>query len=91
MSDAIPTQQPPAQSKTNTFAIVSLVTALVGISIAGVIFGHLSLNQIKKTNEDGKGLAIAGLVIGYVGCAGWILGIFGFFLALAVAGSSMSY
>jgi peptidyl-prolyl cis-trans isomerase B (cyclophilin B) len=31
----------------------------------GVIFGHISLSQIKKSGEEGRGLAIAGLVIGY--------------------------
>ena len=32
----------------------------------GILFGHISLSQIKKTGEEGRGLAIAGLVISYV-------------------------
>jgi hypothetical protein len=32
----------------------------------GIVFGHLSLSQIRRSGEDGRGLAIAGLVIGYV-------------------------
>jgi hypothetical protein len=49
-------------------AIAALVASLL-LSPLGVIFGHISLSQIKRTGEDGRGLAIAGLVIGYVGTA----------------------
>ncbi len=58
---------PPVQ-KTNSMAIAALVSSLV-LSPLGIVFGHISLSQIKRTNEDGRGLAIAGLVIGYVGTA----------------------
>jgi hypothetical protein len=51
---------------TNTMAIVALVTSLI-IAPLGIIFGHISLSQIKRSGEDGRGLAIAGTVIGYVG------------------------
>ena len=62
----------PAAGKTNTLAIVSLVASLIGLVsgvgfIVGIICGHLALSQIKKTGEEGRGLAIAGLIIGYVG------------------------
>jgi hypothetical protein len=62
----------PATGKTNTLAIVSLVASLVGFAtgigfIAGIICGHISLGQIKKTGEQGRGLALAGLIIGYIG------------------------
>jgi hypothetical protein len=50
----------------NTLAVVSIATAATGFGgIAGVITGHVSLAQIKKSGERGRGLAIAGLVIGY--------------------------
>ena len=42
--------------------------------IAGIICGHISLSQIKKTGEQGRGMAIAGLIIGYVGIVLFILG-----------------
>jgi len=32
----------------------------------GIVLGHISLAQIKRTGEQGRGLAIAGLVIGYI-------------------------
>lgn len=57
--------------KTNTLAIVSLVASLssliLGItSIVGIITGHIALSQIKKTGENGRGLALGGLISGYV-------------------------
>lgn len=53
--------------KFNVLAIVSLVASLLFFQLVGVITGHIALSQIKKTGEKGRGLAIAGLVIGYVG------------------------
>ena len=35
-------------------------------SILAIIFGHISLGQIRRNDEDGRGLGIAGLVLGYV-------------------------
>ncbi len=60
--------------KTNSFAIVALVVSLAGslffLGWVGAIFGHISLSQIKRTGEKGRGMAIAGLVIGYAALAG---------------------
>lgn len=55
-------------AQTNSMAIAALVSSLV-MSPLGVVFGHISLSQIRRTGEQGKGLAIAGLVIGYLGSA----------------------
>src|SRR3954469_13124550 len=55
---------PPPQS-TNAMAIVSLVCAFLFAPL-GILFGHMSLSQIKKSGEEGRGLAIAGLVISYL-------------------------
>lgn len=57
---------------TNTMAIVSLVMAFVFAPLA-VIFGHLAHRQIAQTGEQGKGLATAGLIVGYLGCALWLV------------------
>jgi hypothetical protein len=75
----------PAPAKTNTLAIVSLISAIVGFvlipfipSVVAVITGHMSLGQVKKTGEQGRGLALAGTIVGWVGTGLWIL----FFVAL---------
>jgi peptidyl-prolyl cis-trans isomerase B (cyclophilin B) len=56
---------PPPPRSTNAMAIVSFVCAFVFAPL-GIIFGHISLSQIKRTGEEGRGLAIAGLVISYL-------------------------
>lgn len=61
----------------NVLGIVSLIVSIVGfgwISLVAVILGHLSLSQIKRTNEQGHGLALAGTIIGYVGILFSIIG-----------------
>lgn len=57
-----PAPQPPT---TNGFAIASLICAFLFFPL-GIVFGHVSLSQIKKTREGGHGLAVAGLVVSYV-------------------------
>ena len=47
---------------TNGMAIASLICAFLFAPL-GIIFGHISLSQIKRTGEDGRGLALAGLVV----------------------------
>jgi hypothetical protein len=53
-------------AKWNVLSIVSLVTGLLAIGLAAIITGHISLSQIKKTGEQGRVLAIIGLVLGYL-------------------------
>ena len=55
--------------KYNVLAIVSLVASILMFQLVGVITGHIALSQIKKTGDKGRGLAIAGLIVGYVGIA----------------------
>lgn len=57
---------------TNSLAIVSLVCGFLFAPL-GVVFGHMSLSQIKKSGEQGRGLAIAGLVISYLVLAATIV------------------
>jgi hypothetical protein len=65
-------------TKLNTLAVVSLATAATGFgAVAAVITGHISLAQLKKTNESGRGLALTGMILGYVGIGLWVLGAIG--------------
>ncbi len=72
---------------TNGMAIAALVCGLIGGGILGVIFGHISLSQINRTGEQGRGMAIAGLVLGYLTVAAWVIYIV-FFLVFVLAASS---
>jgi peptidyl-prolyl cis-trans isomerase B (cyclophilin B) len=60
-------QQPMQSQKTNGFAIASFVCSLLCISLLGIIFGHVGMSQINRNREGGRGLAIAGLILGYIG------------------------
>ena len=66
----VPFQQPgmslPQPQKTNGMAIAALILSLVGCSLLAIIFGGIAISQINKGQGTGKGLAIAGLVIGIV-------------------------
>jgi hypothetical protein len=56
----------PVTSRTNTLAIATLIVSLVLAPLA-IPLGHISMAQMERTGEQGRGLAIAGLVIGYIG------------------------
>jgi hypothetical protein len=71
---------PPAgRPPTNRLAIASLLcgvgqlVALFPAGIAAIILGHMARRQIRETGEQGDGMAVAGLVLGYVGAAGAVL------------------
>lgn len=82
----------PTAPKTNTLAIVSLVAAIsawvilpvIG-SIVAVITGHMSLKQLKTSNEGGRGLALAGTIVGWVG-VGFVLLMLVIFVPIIIYG-----
>ncbi|MCF6736397.1 DUF4190 domain-containing protein [Blastococcus sp. KM273129] len=50
---------------TNTLAILALVMAFV-FAPAGLVLGIVARRQIRRTGEDGAGLALAGIIVGAV-------------------------
>jgi hypothetical protein len=63
---------PPPPPGTNGLAIASLVCSLASpllcslISIVGIVLGVVALNQIKQTGQQGRGLALGGIIVGVV-------------------------
>lgn len=58
---------------TKTLSIVGLVLGIL-VPVAGIIVSAIALNKMKQTGvEDGKGMAMAGLIIGIVLTAIYIL------------------
>lgn len=55
---------PTTLAYTNTYALISIVLAFLA-PIAGIVFGHLALGQIKRNGDAGRGLALTGLIVGY--------------------------
>ncbi|MDK3258085.1 DUF4190 domain-containing protein [Blastococcus capsensis] len=59
-----PPGYPPAYGRsTNTLAILALVMAFV-FAPAGLVLGIVARKQIKRTGEEGSGLALAGIIVG---------------------------
>ncbi|MEV8337548.1 DUF4190 domain-containing protein [Leucobacter sp. NPDC077196] len=54
--------------RTNTMSIIAFVGSFL-LSFSGIILGAIALHQIKRTREQGRGLAIAAIIIGSVGAA----------------------
>ena len=50
---------------TNVLAIISLIASCLGFTVPGIIMGHIALHQIKSSGEQGRGLALAGVIVGY--------------------------
>jgi hypothetical protein len=76
-----------AARRTNSLAIAALCCAIGQViagpfaGIAAIVLGAMSLSQIRQSGEDGRGMAITGLVLGIVGT---VLAVFllVFFLAI---------
>lgn len=76
---------------TNSMAIASLVCSLCGAfvvpiigSILGIIFGHIAKKQIRVSGEAGDGLAIAGLIVGYIFAGLYVLGCLSYIVFVVV-------
>lgn len=86
---------PMAQS-TNGMAIASLACSIASFFVApiigailGVIFGHIALKQIALSQEQGHGMAMAGLIIGYIHLALGVLAIL-LVIVFIIVGVSLS-
>lgn len=77
-------QQPPvqyavAQEHTSGMAITALIMGIIGfilspLSVLAIIFGAIGIGQTSKNPYlKGKGLAVAGLILGIVNIVLWII------------------
>jgi hypothetical protein len=77
-------------AKTNGLAVASLACGVGQFvfgplaTIPAIVFGHVARHQIKRTGEQGAGLALAGLILG------WATVILGIVLVLIIVGVAMS-
>ena len=75
-------------AKTNGLAIASLACGLAQFmfgplaTIPAIVLGHVARRQIMRTGEQGAGLALAGLILGW---AAVILGIVLLVVGLAIS------
>jgi len=81
-------------TKTNGLAIASLACGLAQFvfgpvaAIPAIVFGHVARHQIKRTGEQGAGLALAGLILGWaVVILGIVLIVVGLVIAAGIHGT----
>ena len=61
----------PPLARTNGLALASLACGLAQFvvgplaTIPAIVFGHVARHQIRRTGEQGAGLALAGLILGW--------------------------
>jgi hypothetical protein len=79
--------------QTNGLAIASLVCSVAGViplffgisCVVGIILGFVALGQIKRTGQQGRGLAIAGIAVGFA-----LIAIFLLIITIAVTSAHNS-
>ncbi|MCW2889639.1 MAG: hypothetical protein QOE54_6897 [Streptosporangiaceae bacterium] len=83
---------PVYQARTNGLAITAMIMGILGFLTCGVtsvlalIFGHIASGQIKRTGENGQGMALTGIILGWILTGLWIL-----YWVLALAGVIASF
>jgi hypothetical protein len=64
--------QPAAAPRTNGLAIAAMVVSLVSIAVCGfpaiigAIMGHVARRQIRERGEAGDGMALTGVIVGWI-------------------------
>jgi hypothetical protein len=82
-----------ASARTNGLAVAALVCGVAQIAFLGplvgipaIILGHVARSRIRQTGEQGAGMALAGLILGYIGLALTVI----FVIILIAVASSVS-
>lgn len=86
--------QSTSERNTSGLAITSMIMGILSVlgaalmvipPLLAVIFGHISLSQCNKDSHlDGRGMAIAGLVMGYISSIPAVILALGMFSAMAI-------
>lgn len=80
---------PPPRTATNSTAVAAMILGLAvpvfGLTaIPAIVCGHKARQEIRQTGEQGDGMAVVGLVLGYLAIIVWVVILLGF---MAWAGS----
>ncbi len=94
---AAPGMPMPVAQPSNSLAVWSLVTGILSLVLCGavagivaVITGHMALNRAKTLPPElaRRGMALAGLIMGYISIAGTVILIVVYIIAIAAAASN---
>jgi uncharacterized membrane protein len=92
----IPGSVPPPPPPTNQLAIASLVCGVGQVAFAilatipAIVCGHMARRQIRRTGEQGAGMALAGLILGWAGLALQVLALVAFITLIAFVAHSLN-
>jgi hypothetical protein len=72
----------------NGMAIAALVCSLAGLltiitAPIGAILGHIARKQIRESGEQGDGMALAGIIVGWIITGLWVCGCVGYIALVA--------
>lgn len=90
----------PVYKKDSSLAVASLVCGLLGWTfvpvlgaIAAIITGHMAKKEIRESNGmlSGDGMALAGLLLGYISLGLLVMGIICFLVFFFAIASTASY
>ncbi len=69
----------PVPARTNSLAVAALICGVAEFftggltAIPAVVLGHMARGQIRRTGEQGSGLALAGLILGWLAIVVFVL------------------
>ncbi|RDU36995.1 DUF4190 domain-containing protein [Neobacillus piezotolerans] len=84
----------PEGNRTNSSSVISLTVGILSLfipfigfilGIIGIVFSIVAVKQINRTNENGRGLATAGLICSIVGIILQLLMILGYVAYFSVS------
>jgi len=88
-----PPQGYPGGRGTNGMAIAAMICGIAQFfgfwllgTIPAVVLGHIARRQIRQTGEQGDGMALAGLILGYVGLGLSVIAVILIIVLVAAAG-----
>jgi hypothetical protein len=69
---------PLQRTRTNSLAIASMLLGFGApffaiTAIPAIVTGHKARDEMRRTGEDGDGMAVVGMVLGYLAIIGWTL------------------
>jgi hypothetical protein len=83
-------QSPPTSGTATAALVLGIIGAVGGWCMLGlpcllaIVFGHSGMNETKNGTRGGRGLAVTGLILGYLFIVPWVLFFFFGILGAAV-------
>ena len=81
----------------NGVGIAALILGILGLvacglftSVPGIICGHIGVKKADRGEADNRGMAMAGMIMGYIGTGLWLLAVIFYIIIVVIAFNSTS-